>query len=100
MHKIVKQSMVLFMAIALVIIPFTSTALAQDSQDESKISADMMAADLLLVRPLGIAATLIGTICYVVAYPFSAMGGNTEETYQKLVVEPAKHAFKRPLGKF
>ncbi len=100
MHKIVKQSMVLFMAIALAVIPFTSTALAQDSSDQPKISADMMAADLLLVRPLGIAATLIGTVFFVVAYPFSAMGGNTESTYQKLVVEPAKHAFKRPLGEF
>ena len=88
------------MAIALVIIPFTSAALAQDSQDQQEISADMMAADLLLVRPLGIAATLIGTVCFIVAYPFSAMGGNTETTYQKLVVEPARHAFKRPLGEF
>jgi len=100
MHKIVKQSMVLLMAIALVIIPFTSAALAQDSQDQQEISADVMAADLLLVRPLGIAATLIGTVCFIVAYPFSAMGGNTEATYQKLVVEPARHAFKRPLGEF
>ncbi len=88
------------MAIALAVIPLTSTVLAQDSPDQPKISAGMMTADLLLVRPLGIAATLIGTIVYVVAYPFSAMGGNTKATYQKLVVEPAKHAFKRPLGEF
>jgi predicted outer membrane protein len=100
MHKIVKQFMVLFMAMALVLIPLTATALAQDFADQPEISADMMAADLVLVRPLGIAATVIGTVFYVVAYPFSAMGGNTEESYQKLVVEPAKHAFKRPLGEF
>ncbi len=88
------------MAMALVFIPFTATVLAQDFTEQPEVSADMMAADLVLIRPLSIAATVIGTVFYVVAYPFSAMGGNTEASYQKLVVEPAKHAFKRPLGEF
>lgn len=88
------------MAITLTAIPFTSTALAQDFSDQQKVSAEMMAVDLLLVRPLGITATLIGTVLFVTAIPFSAMGGNTKETYQKLVAEPAKHALKRPLGEF
>ncbi len=88
------------MAMALVFIPFSATALAQDFTEQPEISADMMAADLVLIRPLSIAATVIGTVFYVVAYPFSAMGGNTEASYQKLVAEPAKHAFKRPLGEF
>ena len=100
MQKMVKQFMVFFVVMAMVILPLTATALAQDFTDPSEISADMMAADLVLIRPLGIAATIVGTVFYVVAYPFSAMGGNTEESYQKLVVEPAKHTFKRPLGEF
>ena len=57
-----------------------------------------MLADLIIARPLLIAATAIGTVAFVVSLPFSALGGNVKEAGQALVVEPGREAFVRCLG--
>ncbi|WP_120994890.1 multidrug transporter [Stutzerimonas urumqiensis] len=57
-----------------------------------------MAGDLLIARPLLIAATAIGAGLFVISLPFSALGGNVAEAGQALVVEPGKAAFVRCLG--
>ena len=100
MHKIIKQSTIFFVIAALVIIPFGSISLAQDENKNVEISAEKMIFDFILVRPLGIVATILGTAMFVVSLPFSAAGGNSKEAYQKMVVEPASYTFKRPLGDF
>ena len=100
MHKITKQSMVFLLIVTLVLIPFGGSALAETQTVNDDISAGAMAADLFFVRPLGIIATVLGAAIFVVSLPFSALGGNTEEASQKLVVDPAKFTFKRALGNF
>ena len=57
-----------------------------------------MIGDLLIARPLLIGATAIGAAAFVVALPFSAMGGGIGATGRALVVEPGKAAFVRWLG--
>ena len=57
-----------------------------------------MIGDLLIARPLLIAATVVGTAAFVVTLPFSAAGGNVKEAGQALVVDPGKAAFVRCLG--
>ncbi|HZJ92384.1 MAG TPA: multidrug transporter [Thiopseudomonas sp.] len=59
-----------------------------------------MAADVLIARPLLIAATLVGVGLFVVSLPFTALGGDgsVERAGQALVVEPGKAAFVRCLG--
>ena len=57
-----------------------------------------MIADLLIARPLLIAATIIGAGLFVVALPFTATGGGIGRTGKALVVDPAKAAFVRCLG--
>lgn len=57
-----------------------------------------MVGDLLIARPLLIAATIIGTGLFVVALPFSATGGGIGRTGKALVVDPARAAFVRCLG--
>jgi hypothetical protein len=59
-----------------------------------------MLVDGIVVRPLGIVATLLGGAIFVVTIPFSALGGNVSEAGQSLVAEPARMTFKRPLGEF
>ncbi len=100
MHKIIKQSTIFFVIAALVIIPFGSISLAQDENQNVEISAEKMIFDLILLRPMGIVATILGTSMFVVSLPFSAAGGNSKEAYQKMMVEPASYTFKRPLGDF
>lgn len=104
MHKIIKQAMALFVIVSLALIPFGSIALAQESNQGQaqfeEMSAEAMIADFLVVRPLGIVATAVGAIFFVVSLPFSALGGNTKDAARKLIVAPAKHTFARPLGDF
>lgn len=63
-------------------------------------SAATMTVDALLVRPLGLVATILGAGIFVVSLPFSALGGNVGEAGRALVVAPAKMTFSRPLGQF
>ncbi|MBA56994.1 MAG: hypothetical protein CMK89_21300 [Pseudomonadales bacterium] len=57
-----------------------------------------MTGDVLLVRPLTLVATVIGTGLFVVSLPFSALGGNVGEAGNTLVVTPFKSTFLRCLG--
>ncbi len=57
-----------------------------------------MIGDLVIARPLLIAATAIGAGVFVVSLPFTALGGNVGEAGKALVVEPGKAAFVRCLG--
>jgi hypothetical protein len=100
MHSIGKRSMILLLIAAMIFIPFGTSALAQSKTLDKNISAEAMAADLLVVRPLGIVASVVGTAVFIVSLPFSALGGNTKIACQKLVEDPAKFTFKRPLGDF
>jgi hypothetical protein len=61
-------------------------------------SADAMIADLVFLRPMGLLAMICGSIAFVVSLPFSALGGNVGEAADKLVVDPTKFTFVRPLG--
>ena len=63
-------------------------------------SAAAMSADLLLIRPLSLVATVVGTAVFVVSLPFSLLGQNTEDAAQQLVVRPGEYTFVRPLGDF
>ncbi|MEZ5640288.1 MAG: hypothetical protein R3E92_24440 [Burkholderiaceae bacterium] len=54
--------------------------------------------DGLIVRPLGLGATVLGAATWVVTLPFSALGGNVGEATEKLVADPARFTFTRPLG--
>lgn len=100
MNKIRKKSIVFLLAASLVLTPFGTSALAGSPTLDEENSGSVMTADLVLVRPLGIVATVLGCAVFIVSLPFSALGGNTKEASQKLIVEPASFTFKRPLGDF
>ena len=96
-----RQSLIFFLLAAVLLFTWAaSPALAKEKQyitGEDRNAVSMMF-DLVVLRPLGLAATVVGTAFFVVSLPFSALGGNTGEAAKKLVVEPAKYTFSRPLG--
>ena len=100
MNKIIKKSTVLLLIAALLIIPFEATVFASEGLDDSDPSAGAMAFDFLLVRPGGLVATAAGFSCFVVTLPFSLLGWNVGTAAEKLVVDPVKFTFFRPLGDF
>ncbi len=63
-------------------------------------SAEVMAVDILAARPIGLAAMVGGAVVFLVSWPFSALGGNSDEAWDTLVVAPTQYTFRRPLGVF
>ncbi len=100
MHKILKQSMVLFLMVTLIVIPFGSAALAQVEFEKAKPSAGAMFADLVTLRPIGLAAIGACWLLYIPVLPFAILGGNTKAATEKLIVEPFKFTISRPIGAF
>jgi hypothetical protein len=87
-------------AAALLLIALTSSPVLAQTQKRihEERSAEAMMADLVALRPLGIVGTAVGFAFFIVSSPFSALGGNIHESWEKLVKEPARYTFVRPLG--
>src|SRR3546814_7374618 len=79
--------------IAAVLAMTIGTAQAQVTQDvDSSPSAVAMAADLLIVRPLGLVATVLGTGLFVLQLPLSLVQGEAPlDPARKLVVRSEEH---------
>lgn len=84
--------------IVIITILFTLTATFSFAASTDRDQA--MVLDTLVGRPAGIVATVVGTVVFVAALPFSLLGGNTHDTARSLVVNPAKFTFGRPVGDF
>jgi hypothetical protein len=98
-----KQPLVILVIALLLVVLATPQALAAEQKGPAQSSTtaaspEGMVFDLIILRPLGLAGTVFGTAIFIVSLPFSVLGGNTGEAAQKLVVEPAKFTFARPLG--
>jgi len=98
MMKMIRRSGVLALIAALVMAPIAAPAMEMSFSDDSMDGA--MAGDIFIGRPLGIAATVVGSALFIVSLPFSALGGNVGQAARALVVDPARFAFFRPLGEF
>jgi hypothetical protein len=61
-------------------------------------NTNIMAADALIGRPLGLGATVLGTGAFVATLPFTICSRSVRESARGLVAEPARWTFKRPLG--
>lgn len=100
MLKIAKKPLIIMMVAAMMIMPIANTALAAEYFETEDPSGGAMMFDLAVVRPVGIVATAIGCVFFVVSSPFSALGGNIDTASEKLIKDPAAFTFKRPLGDF
>jgi hypothetical protein len=98
MHKIVKHSIVLLIALSVVFVPLVSQVWAQAEVDNREPSAGSMTYDLIVMRPLGAAATVLGAGVWVVALPFTAISQTVPQASQKLVKDPFHFTMTRPLG--
>ncbi len=58
----------------------------------------MIIADVLIMRPLGIAACIVGLAGAVVAWPFAAITNSCDRVCKQLIIVPYKYTFERPLG--
>ncbi len=100
MKKIANQSISIVMIMMLLFIPFGSVALAEEYFEAEEPEGGEMIYDAIIVRPIGLIATAVGSVFFVLSLPFSAAGGNVDTASEELVKKPARFTFKRPLGEF
>jgi hypothetical protein len=81
----------------LVLLAALSPALADSGTGDK---ATDMVLDLLVMRPLGLLATGVGSVVFVVSLPFSLPSGSAGEAACELVSQPLAYTFTRPLGDF
>ena len=93
-----KGLMALLLAVAIGVTPVCATAQQGDSVSGDK--ATDMVVDAVVMRPLGLAAMVVGTVLTVVTLPFTIPSGSVESSAHELIVRPAEYTFKRPLGDF
>lgn len=90
-----RQALVAVLGTALLV---TSPLAMADTVRYDDPTYSSMLIDGAIARPLGLGATVVGTAIWIVTLPFSALGGNVREATDKLIVEPARFTFTRPLG--
>lgn len=95
MAKIVLRSAFLGLAAILAASPVYSW---EEERLQGKPEGGAMVVDSVVVRPLGLAATVFGSAAFFVSLPFSLMAGNADEAADALVGAPARFTFERPLG--
>ena len=71
----------------------TTLTLAETTPDPA-----MVVADAVIVRPLCLVATVVGSVFFVVSLPVAATSRSVRRAANALVVGPAKATFTRPLG--
>ena len=98
MQKITKKILISVLILSLITLSFGSFAYAKSDYEESDPGGAAMFADFIIIRPLGIISTVLGSALFVVSLPFTALGQNVGPAYEKMVVTPAKFTFERPLG--
>jgi hypothetical protein len=100
MKKRTKITIVALVASLALLFQGTAVTAQERIQALDDDKAGYMMGDLVVMRPLGIAATAVGAVFYVLSLPFSLAGGNEPEARQKLMGDPAGYTFTRPLGEF
>ena len=68
------------------------------SQAQEDGSPEMIAVDVIVVRPVCLAATVIGAALFLISLPIALATHGTDETAEKLVAVPARATFTRRLG--
>lgn len=92
-------------AVALLVGAFSLIPLAHagGEADRQSVTGDRgsdMAVDLVVLRPLGLVATVIGAAGWVIALPFTLPSGSAGEAAHHFVGRPFEYTFSRPLGDF
>ena len=89
---ITSLSLAIFLTISL-----PGTALANERGTEIGDDVSIIL-DLLVLRPVGLVATVGGTVIFVCSLPISLPTGSVGKAFNALMARPASYTFVRTLG--
>ena len=87
-----KNRLIALVCAAGVLLCGSTPALAQDDGGMT------MAADIIVVRPVCLVATVLGSAVFILGLPIAATSKSVKKAAKVLVATPAKATFTRPLG--
>ena len=91
-----KRAGLIFMTISLVFMSLYTMGWAEEKwSKDDPVKDEWNIIDLLLARPIGVAAGIIGTGVFIVSLPFTIPTGSVEDAAQMLVVKPFSFSFER-----
>jgi len=88
-----KTKLITFLCVLAFCFAATNSTVAQTRPDPA-----MVVADVVIVRPVCLVATIIGSVFFVVSLPIAAISKSVKTTADVLVVNPAKATFTRQMG--
>lgn len=94
--KRLKKAGLIFMIISFVLVSLYTMGWAEEiwsKNDPVRDELNMM--DLLLARPIGVAAGLVGTGVFILSLPFTIPTGSVDDAAQMFVVKPFNFSFER-----
>jgi hypothetical protein len=94
--KGLKKVWLIFVTLSLVLVNLYTVGWAEQEwvkDDPIKDEWNMM--DLLVARPLGVGAGILGTGIFILALPFTIPTGSVDDAAQTFVVKPFKFSFVR-----
>lgn len=101
MQHHVRYAVIVLVVLSVFIAPLAAAAWDRGPFEEHReTTAGFMIFDLLLVRPVSLGATILGSAAFIVSLPFTAPAGETGYSLAKLIQEPAEYTFTRSLGSF
>lgn len=91
-----KKGILLFLAVSLIVGNLSSNVLAFDkwTKDDS-ITDEWNVIDLVIARPLGVAAGIIGTGIFILSLPFTLPTKSTDDAAKMFIIKPFKFSFDR-----
>lgn len=89
----------MFAALLAAALLFSPAAVRAEETVTGDRGSDMVL-DLVITRPFGLAASVVGAALFVVALPFTIPSGSVQESANQLVKRPLEYTFDRPLGEF
>jgi len=92
-----KHRRILLVSIVVLSLSLATTDRADASDDDEGLA---MVADTVLARPACFAATVVGSVFFVLSLPFALASKKVDRAAEVLVVSPARATFTRPLGEF
>lgn len=82
----------------LCLLAFLLSYATPSTQAFSDYSPEAIAADAIVVRPVCLAATIVGTAIFAVSLPFTLIAGKVGKTADSLIAKPARATFVRDMG--
>ena len=95
-----KRLIALLVTLIIAMAPCIAAADSEEEFKDPQVNAGYIIGDAIVARPVGLVATVAGFGLFLIASPFALISGSAGDTWDGLVVYPAKFTFTRPMGKF